>query len=857
MQNKTTRFLVISLILVIAICIGTFSWLERDMNEKSADTMSEVGEIYMSGMSEQITLHFGTIMELRLSQVEALVHDIMPERADGYAEVCSLLSNNARARGFDRLAMCMEDGTFDILYGDEFSAIDSAGFMNAIHGSEERMVMATSVAGDNVILMSVPMSYETPDGKNVISLVTGFPVSYIAETLSKELPDSLIFYIIRRDGIIVIQDEDNDETDYNYFEKIDRYHYIDTDETTETLYELDNFAECLRVAMAKGEDYARELNLKGGHHKIYCSSLPYSEWYLILSMPYNDLDKTIDRFGNEWAITALRNAVFIIALFLIVFAVYFRMTHQQIKMINEARSVAERANNAKSEFLSNMSHDIRTPMNGIIGMTEIAASNIANPGKVQECLQKISLSGKHLLGLINDVLDMAKIESGKMILNVEQIFLPELMQDVVNIILPYAKAKNQRFDLHIHNVTAENVWGDSVRLHQVLINLLSNAIKFTPEGGNVQLALYQTPSEKAENYIKVHLHVIDNGIGMSAEFQKKVFEAFVREDNARVQQTQGAGLGMSITKYIIDSMEGSISIDSEQGKGSEFHVILDMEMALLPEETIEIPAWRTLVIDDDEIFCDCTLATLKTIGIQAQRALDGQSALQMLEEAHEKGNDYEIIIIDWKLPEMDGIEVTHEIRKRFGNAPHILMISAADNYDIEEKARQAGIDAFIVKPLFKSTIYYNLQKIKEIIEAKQNEEVQEDISFNGERILVAEDIDLNWEIASAILENVGLEPEHAENGKVCVEKFEESPIGYYHAILMDIRMPFMSGLEAAAAIRALQREDADSIPIIAMSADAFADDIQHCIDAGMNAHTSKPIDIDKISGLLKTYIKQG
>ncbi|MCM1388348.1 MAG: response regulator [Bacillus sp. (in: Bacteria)] len=849
MQNKTIRFLVISLILVIAVCTGTFALQVRDMNEKSANTMNEVGEIYMEGTSEQITLHFGTIMELRLSQVEALVHDIMPNQADGYTLVRTRLTNNAKARGFDRLAFAMEDGTFDILYGDGIMAVDSNSFTNAIQSGEERMVMGTDVDGDNVILMSVPMAYETPGGKKSISLVAGFPVEYIAQTLSKELSDSMFYFIIRRDGIIVIQSDD--ENDYNYYDKIER-HYNDIVENAASKKELTEYTEGLRNAMAEGRDYTRELNLRSGHRQVYCRSLPYSEWYLILSMPYNDLDKAISDFSREWVLTALRNATLIILLFLIVFAVYFYLSRQQMRTIDEARHTAERASRAKSEFLSNMSHDIRTPMNGIIGMTEIAAANIHNPQKLEACLQRISSSAKHLLGLINDILDMAKIENGKMILNTEQILLPELMQNAVNIIIPYTRAKKQRFDLHIHDITSESVWGDSVRLNQVLINLLENAVKFTPEGGKIQLGLYQTPSEKGANYIKVHLVVTDNGIGMSREFQSKMFEAFIREDNARVKQTQGAGLGLSITRHIVNAMEGSIEVESEQQKGSKFHVILDMEMALVPEEAMEIPSWKTLVIDDDEIFCDCTLTTLQSLGIHAQDALDGKKALEMLEEAHEKGNDYEIVLLDWKLPEMDGIEVTREIRSRYGKQPYILMISAADNSDIEEKARKAGVDAFIVKPLFKSTLYYNLNKIKE--EADRAEE-EENITFNGERILVAEDIDLNWEIAFALLSSIGLEPEHAENGKVCADMFAQSPVEYYQAILMDIRMPVMTGLESATAIRALERADAKSVPIIAMSADSFTEDIQHCLDSGMNAHTSKPIDVDKIARLLKKYMK--
>lgn len=848
MRHKTIRFLMISLIIVIILCSSIFVFQVKDMNEKSASIMNEIGEIYMSGMSEQTTLHFGTVMQLRLSQVEALAHDLEPNQESGYEEVRGLLSKNAMARGFDRLAFCMEDDTFDLLYGEEITAVDSVTFMNAIRSGEKRMVMGTNVTGENVILLSVPMAYELPDGRKSISLVAGFPVSYIEETLSAELSESMFYFVIRRDGLIVIQSDE--ENDGNYFQKVEK-HFSSVETNAGRERELTDYIDGLKTAMANGEDYAKELFLMDGRRQVYCKSLPYSEWYLILSMPYNDLDNTIDSFGNEWAATALKNGFFILALFVIVFACYIQMTRRQVREIEEMRDTAERANRAKSEFLSNMSHDIRTPMNGIIGMTEIAIANIDNPTKLRSSLQKISASGKHLLGLINNVLDMSKMESGKLILNVEQILLPELIHGVVNIVQPSTQEKKQRFDLHVHDIIAENVWGDSVRLNQTLHNLLENAVRFTPEGGNIKLNVYQTPSEKGDAYVTVHLIVSDNGIGMSEAFRDRIFEAFAREDNARVQQIQGAGLGLSITKHIVDTMGGSILVESEQGKGSSFHVSLDMEVALLPEEAIDIPAWRTLVIDDDEVFCDCTLATLKSIGIHAQCALSGQIALEMLEEQHQAGNDYEVILTDWKLPEMDGIEVAREIRSRYGAAPHILMISAADNSDVEERAREAGVNAFIVKPLFKSTLYYNLHKLKE--EAAEMEEGS--IAFNGEHILVAEDNDLNWEIASALLSGIGLAPEHAENGKNCVELFVQSTPGFYRAILMDIRMPVMNGLEATAAIRALDREDAKLIPIIAISADAFSDDIQKCIDAGMDDHTSKPIDVSKVAELLQKYMQ--
>ena len=847
MRHKTIRFLAVSLVIVIALCSGAFIYQVRDMNKKSAKVMNEIGEIYMAGMSEQTTLHFETIMELRLSQVEALVHDITPNQPNGYEQVCSLLSHNAEARGFDRLAFCMEDGTFELLYGEDIGEIDSATFMNAIKNGEERMIMGTNKADEHDILLSVPMVYELPDGRKSMSLVAGFPMEYIAETLSAELSDSMLYFVIRRDGLVIIQSDARNES--NYFDGVEKRYYTG-EGNGRTERELAEYIEGLKDAMSKGENYAKEVYLEDGRRHVYGRSLPYSEWYLILSMPYDDLDETIKSFGDKWTVAALRNGIFILSLFIIVFVCYIQMTRQQVREIREAKDSAEHASRAKSEFLSNMSHDIRTPMNGIIGMTEIAATNIDNTRKVESCLRNISASGKQLLGIINNILDMSKIENGKLILNVEQILMPELIHNAVNIIMPGTREKNQRFDLHVHDIIAETVWGDGVRLGQVLHNLLENAVKYTPEGGNILLDVYQTPSEKGDTYVRIHLVVHDDGIGMSEEFQEKLFVAFAREDNARVQQIQGAGLGLSITKHILDAMEGSVQVESGQEKGSTFHISLDLEAALLDEEEIAIPSWRTLVIDDDKMFCECTLATLESIGIHAQCALNGQTALEMIEEQHQKGNDYEVILADWKLPGMDGVEVAREIRSRYGTAPHIMMISAADNSEIEEQARQAGVDAFIVKPLFKSTLYYILNKIKE------EEAVEEGmLTFDGECILVAEDNELNWEIASALLSEIGLSPEHAENGKICVDKIIQSPEGFYKDILMDIRMTVMNGLEAASAIRALNREDAKRIPIIAASADAFSDDIQRCLDCGMDDHTSKPIDVHKVAELLRKYMQ--
>ena len=378
-----------------------------------------------------------------------------------------------------------------------------------------------------------------------------------------------------------------------------------------------------------------------------------------------------------------------------IFFIYLHLSQQQMYELERARQEAIRANKAKSDFLSNMSHDIRTPMNGIVGMTTIAIANIDDPNRVKDCLKKISLSSKHLLGLINDVLDMSKIENGKLTLNMGQLSLRDVMDNIVTIIQPQIKAKNQHFDIFIQKMESEEVHCDNVRLNQILINLLSNAIKFTPEGGAINVYLMQEESPLGSDYVRCQFRVKDTGIGMTPDFQKTIFETFTREDNLRVQKTEGTGLGMAITKCIVDAMKGTIDVNSKKGEGSEFIVTLDLEKALINEADMRLPAWDMLVVDNNEDLCISAVAALEEIGINAEWVLDGRTAVEMIEKRHKENNDYHFVLLDWKMPGMDGLETTREIRKRVGDKIPILIISAYDWSDIEEEAREAGAHGFI------------------------------------------------------------------------------------------------------------------------------------------------------------------
>ena len=571
-------------------------------------------------------------------------------------------------------------------------------------------------------------------------------------------------------------------------------------------------------------------------------------------MPFGELNQIVADLGKKMSVTMMLMFSIILITLILIFWNYFRMNRQQMRELEEARQKALEANHAKSEFLSNMSHDIRTPMNAIVGMTAIATAHIDDIDQVKNCLRKITLSGRHLLGLINDVLDMSKIESGKMTLTSEMISLREVVEGVVSIVQTQVKGKQQNFNIHISNILCEDVYCDSIRLNQVLLNLLSNSVKYTQEGGTIQLFLYQEeePSPKGEEFVRTHIIVKDNGIGMTEEFLKHIFDSYSRADSKRVQKTEGAGLGMAITKYIVDAMEGDISVQSELQKGTEFHLVLDMEKAELQEVDMILPPWRMLVVDDDETLCRTVVEMLDSIGIRADWTLSGQKAVQMVTAHHQKREDYQIVLLDWKLPDMDGLQVAKRIRRIVGSDMSVILISAYDWSDFEEEARSAGINGFIAKPLFKSTLFHGLRKHMDLDDVQDGKETEMD--FAGCKALVAEDNEINWEILKELMSDMGMELDWAENGQICVDKFQNSEQGYYDLIFMDVRMPVMNGYEATEAIRSLEHPDAGTIPIIAMTADAFSEDIKRCLDSGMNAHTAKPINLEEVKSLMRKFL---
>ena len=526
------------------------------------------------------------------------------------------------------------------------------------------------------------------------------------------------------------------------------------------------------------------------------------------------------------------------------------------KALKEAYRAAENASRAKTEFLSNMSHDIRTPMNAIVGLTAIAGANIESQDRVVECLGKITKSSRHLLGLINEVLDMARIESGRISLAEEDFSLPELVDNLLTITKPAIDEHKHRLEVHIEHIEHEAVCGDSLRIQQVFVNLMSNAVKYTPDGGNITLTIKEKPNGFSELGC-YEFSIEDNGIGMTPEFQKIMFEPFSRADDHRTTKVQGTGLGMAIARNIVNLMNGDIQVESAPNKGTKITVTVYLKLQEnekeQEKELLDLPV---LVVDDDKTCCESTVATLQEIGIAGEWVLTGKEAVERCYARHETNSDYFAVILDWKMPEMDGIATARKIRERVGEDVTIIILTSFDFSEIEEEARAAGVNAFMAKPLFRSRLTATLRQFKSEKKEENARNYLGDFAkenYAGKRILLVEDNELNREIATEIIGMTGVTIDIAENGKIAVEKVMEAPEKWYDLIFMDIQMPIMNGYEATAAIRALTGSRG-KVPIIAMTANAFAEDVQLAKNTGMNEHIAKPLDLNKLNDVLKQWL---
>ena len=828
---KKTWVILVNVFIMIAMLtfVVLYSGFEnRDTTQRQIEhfenttiTMENVTENYLEGEqricdvwaryinSEDMTIEEAASF-IRISHVlpNASAHVV-------YLDTLSGLSTRARSDSADDYAVSYEridflnDVSWIAAIGESINI--SRSYTNPINGEQ-------SIAFCNMILLRDP---ETGDRRDAI-LLRVLPISELEQkwVFPQEEFENVELSMIDADGDYIIKGHSFKNS--SFFEFYKSYNTGDPASVQELFGMITSSTGSLTMHNSRGEDCIL----------AYTPVTAAEGWTLLSIMPTDGL-----RVDTEnWLLIGVVSAGLLI-LFVFDLAVILNFN----KKLQTAAREAATANKAKTDFLSTMSHDIRTPMNAIIGFTTIAEKNLGDAESVGENLRKITLASNHLLTLINDILDISKVESGKLNLSPQTFSIVETVENLVNLSQPMVKEKNIEFNFRISRMEREYLYADQLRLNQIYINILSNAIKYTEPGGRVSVDMRQEESQKP-GCVQLTYVVSDSGIGMSPEFMKTMYQPFSRQTDSRVNSIQGTGLGLAITKQMVDLMGGTIDCQSQQGKGTTFTVVLDLPIADRQRDDMMLEPMDVLVVDDDEVLLETAVDTLESLGVTADCAGSGLEALGMIMHRNKTGRDYSIVILDWKMPDIDGIETIRRIRTEVNSSIPILLISAYDWSDIEDQAKEAGANGFISKPLLRSRLY---DKINELLgtEAKSVEPETDYSDLQGMNILIAEDNDINWEIISTMLGMFGITTERAENGRICVEKMNEAARGSYALIFMDIQMPEMNGLDATRKIRALEDPWASSIPIIAMTADAFSENVTECLNAGMNGHIAKPVDI--------------
>ena len=832
-KNTMKRFWILLVNVVIMIALLTFvalnshytseNAIQRQIEhfEDSTITMERVTQNYMEGEHRICDVWAQYINNSDMTIEEAIsfirASHVLPNTSAHivYEDTLTGLSTRARIDAPDDYSVSyartnlLNDLNWIHNIGESINI--SRAYTNPVNGEQ-------SLAFCNNITVKDP---ETGESRKAI-LLRVLPLAELEQkwVVPQEGLESAEHAIIDADGDYIIKGHSFKNS--SFFEFYRSYNTADAASTKE-----------LFDTVTSSTGYTTMLNSRGEECILAYTPVAATDGWTFLSyMPMKDLNVNTE----NWVLIGFVSAGLLI-LFLFDMAVVLHFNKQLQATAKEAAS----ASRAKTDFLSTMSHDIRTPMNAIIGLTTIAEKNLDDKESVGENLRKISMASNHLLTLINDILDISKVESGKLNLSPLTFSIVETVENLVNISQPMVKEKNLEFNFHTSPMEKEYFYADQLRLNQIYINILSNAIKYTEPGGRVIVDMYEEESP-VPGCARLVYRVADNGIGMSPEFMKNLYQPFSRQTDSRVNSIQGTGLGLAITKQMVDLMGGTIDCQSEQGKGTTFTITLDLPVADRQREEMQLEPIDVLIVDDDEILLETAVDALESLGVTAYRASSGLEAIGMITERHREGRDFNVVILDWKMPDIDGVETIRRIRTDAGASTPILLVSSYDWSDIEDTAKEAGANGFVSKPLFRSKLY---DKINDILgtEAKSAEPEDDYSDLQGMNILIAEDNDVNWEIISALLGMFGITTERAANGRLCLERMSRAEEGSFDLIFMDIQMPEMNGLEATRNIRKLDDPWASSIPIVAMTADAFSENVTECLNAGMNGHIAKPIDI--------------
>lgn len=843
-NNKRVVWLVVGMVAILIISIISYIQYSRSATEDAAHNVSL---FYLEELDSNVTQVFQSHFDGYFKELNLALFATRAAETDSKRELEYHMDNMADRGQFAYYALLDEDGNVYINDPD-YESQYLADFLRGCDTARgnitiEKCEMPDGTSSDVFIIAQAALAGTTVmDGKKIVLGAKGIPAEKVRKEILLRGEDNDAFvHMIMPDGTYLIAG-DNEK-----LVKSDNY-FSDLGATAvfEDGYSLEKMQDDIKNQHDNSTAYYIGDELYYG----YYSFLPRSGWSLVVTVPFDTIMGTMEKTANRVTFGGIFVMMLMVIVLAVIFVIFIRQRNTSLKL-NMQRIEAEERNLAKSTFLSSMSHDIRTPMNAIIGFTNLALRQENSP-RVQEYLSKISTSSNHLLSLINDVLDMSRIESGKMNIEWTKCNLSEILHGLQTIMQGQVTAKQQHLHMDVLDVVNENVWCDKMRMNQVLLNFLSNAVKFTPAGGSITVSLAQKKCDR-EGYGMYEFRVKDTGIGMTEEFAKKVFEPFEREKSETVNKIQGTGLGMSIAKNIIDMMGGTVRVETALHKGTEF--IVNVELKIQEEmdevdssELEKLSGLKAMVVDDDFAACDGIIKSLHRFGMDAEWSMSGREALLRIKQSQELDKSYNVFIIDWQLPDLNGLEVIRQIRRISDEDIPVILMSSYSWSDIENEAEEVGVSAFCSKPIFMS----DLQRTLVDVLSREAEEDKGDPleRFKGSRLLLVEDNELNREIATEILQEYDFIVENAENGQVAVDKVAAAAAGYYDVVLMDIQMPVMDGYEATKEIRSLPDAQVAAVPIMAMTANAFEEDKRNALEAGMNGHIAKPIDVNVLLEVL-------
>lgn len=841
-RGRSVFWVVLGLIVLIIVLMISSFWFLTTAQKTTENSVYDVSEVYLQELTKQKINQFQINLENQVRQLRIAIATLDAEDTSSKEKLRNCIKETNKVSEFDFFALVDNEG---IIYTESDVIDDSSQYPFINRDLKKSKVSLEKVDENNMIMVMVPLVDTSFEGRKITGAVAGVNAGTFSEKVFTQYDFGRIFCeVIMADGSFVIK------TNHNHLkEKVNLFSGLGKEAVFGDGFSIGK----VKSDIDSGKSGVASYYLEDILHYTYYAPIEGTDWYMKTTIHYDLVSSKIDTVRQTMTRNSLVQLALVVLMLLAVFGIYLSVRRKNDKL-NYQRIQAEESNRAKSTFLSNMSHDIRTPMNAIIGFTNLAIQSKESMERVQGYLSKILASSNHLLTLINDVLEMSRIESGKIYLEETECNLSEILHDLNTIIIGQIEGKQQELLMDAVDVINEDVYCDKLRLNQILLNLLSNAIKFTPSGGKISVQFKQK-EEAPEGYGSYELRVKDSGIGMTQEFADKVFTPFERERTSTVSGIQGTGLGMSITKSIVDLMDGRIEVNTAPEQGTEFIIHVNFRLQETQREytpIAELTGVKALVVDDDFDACDAATRMLLKLGMQSEWTLSGKEAVLRTKQSVSLNDAFGVYIIDWRLPDLGGVEVARQIRAIVGDSAPILIMTAYDWSNIEDEARAAGVNAFCSKPMFMSDLQATLSKAigQQVMIPEASEEPIDTVDFTGKRVLLVEDNELNREIANEILSQAGFEIEAAEDGSIAVEMVEQSAPGYYDLILMDVQMPIMNGYEATRAIRSLENKELASMVIIAMTANAFEEDKKAALDAGMNDHIAKPIDIEVLFEVL-------